>query len=68
MITNKNMSNEDLLLKLIERALILKSKKTINKREVERYRNLIDEVILRMNKYTVFVYRNKKNCPYGRNV
>lgn len=49
MITNKNMSNIDLVEKLVERTIIL-SNKNFNSRELDRYINLKYDILSRMEK------------------
>ena len=72
MITNKNMSNEELVEKLMNSTMDLYEKDYVGARDIERFNNIREEIISRMNteeiNIGVVILVEKKKCPLGRNL
>ena len=72
MITNKNMSNEELVEKLMNSTMDLYEKDYVGARDIERFNNIREEILSRMNTEeinidVVILVEDKKKCPMRRN-
>jgi hypothetical protein len=75
MITNKNMSNDELVEKLMNTTMDLYEKDYVRTRDIVRLNDVRQEIFERMDitqeiniDVVVVIEDNKKVCPYGRNV